>query len=189
MRHRRSNEDRRGYTLIELIMVIALLGLASSLVIPQMTGLGTLETQAAVRQLIADLSYAQSTAMANQEFRRVHFYDDGRGYCLIRVNEATFGDDFDPDTADYLDNDAESSGNLGLYIVDYLNDPRWKTISIELVDIDDGNNEISYDALGGTVASPGVPGTGGTIRITGDGETYELTVAPFTGKLTVARIP
>ena len=86
---------RRGYTLIELLVVIAVLGLAGAMVIPRMIGRGHLATQAAVQQLIADLSFAQSDGLAQQQMRRVYFYPDGRGYCLIRVDDTSFGDPFD----------------------------------------------------------------------------------------------
>ena len=85
----------RGYTLVELIMVVALLGLASAILIPHLKDLKKLEVQSAVRTIIADLSFAQSDALANQEYRRLHFYPDGRGYCLIRVEEADFFKVFD----------------------------------------------------------------------------------------------
>ena len=76
---------KRGYTLIELMVVIAVMGLAGAMIIPHMVGRGHLAVQAAVQQLIADLSFAQSDALARQEMRRVYFYPDGRGYALIRV--------------------------------------------------------------------------------------------------------
>ena len=50
----------RSYTLIELIMVLAVLALAAAILIPHMVGTDNLTTQAAVRLLIADLSFAQS---------------------------------------------------------------------------------------------------------------------------------
>ena len=67
----------RSYTLIELIMVMAVLALAAALLVPNIVGSDTMRAQAAVRLLIADLRFAQSDALANQEFRRVVFYRDG----------------------------------------------------------------------------------------------------------------
>ena len=51
----------------------------------------TLALQSAVRLLIADISFAQSDALAHQEYRRVHFYDDGRGWCVVRIAESDVG--------------------------------------------------------------------------------------------------
>ena len=69
----------RGYTLIELIFVVALLGLATAMLVPYLVNQNSMTVQAAVRRVIADLSFAQSDALAHQEYRRVHFYADGRG--------------------------------------------------------------------------------------------------------------
>ena len=197
---RARNRLRTGYTLVELIIVITLLGTAGALLVPHLVNLEALEAQAAVRTVIADLSFAQSDALANQEFRRVHFYEDGRGYCIIRVADADFFKAFDysdgapvADAPEYIIDPLGGDGLLERYIVNFVDDDRWKTVRFESVTIDgvtlapDGA-DITYDELGGTVSSPGVPGTGGTIVINADGERYEISIAPFTGKLSVQRL-
>jgi prepilin-type N-terminal cleavage/methylation domain-containing protein len=181
----------RAYTLIELLMVITILGIAATLLIPNMIGPGSMSAQAAARLLIADLSFAQSDALAHQEYRRVHFYADGTGYCIVRVAEADFADDFDPDTADYVHDPLGSAGQFSPYIVDFSTDDRFKGVSISEVVIDDDARDISYDALGGTVMEGGggiAPGIGGAITITSSQESYRIDVAPFTGKLTVTKL-
>ncbi len=180
---------RSGYTLIELLLVISLLGLAGSLLVPYMVGRSSLETQAAVRMIIVDLNFAQSDALANQEFRRVHFFADGSGYCIVRVTQGDFDEQFDPDTADYLYDPLGRAGIAHQYIVNFNEDRRFEGVSVGEVSIDGGNRYISYDQLGGTVRSGGsVPGTGGHIIVTSDEATYRINVSPFTGKLTVERI-
>ena len=87
---------RRGYTLIEVLIVVTILGLAASLLVPYLSSKGDFDTQSAVRTLIADISFAQSDALANQGFRSVYFYPDGTGWCLVRAGEDTLGDEFDP---------------------------------------------------------------------------------------------
>lgn len=180
-----------AYTLIELLIVIAVLGIAGALLIPHLAYKDSLASQAAVRLLISDLSFAQSDALANQEFRRVYFYDDGKRYCIVRVIDANFNDPFDPATADYIDDPLGVVGNFdGNYIVDFTTANRFESVSIALVDIDGGNRYVTYDALGGTVMGGGtVPGSGGQIRIQAGDNIYEIDIAPFVGKLTVTKIP
>ena len=178
-----------AYTLIELLIVIALLGIASTLLIPHMVGRDSLQVQAAVRHVIGDLSFAQSDALAHQEYRRVHFYDDGRGYCLVRVDQSELGQTFDPNAADYINDPMAKAGELGRYIVDFTNDKRFEGVSISSVDIDNGRRDLHYDPLGGTVMAGNVPGTGGTIVLSAADFDYEITIAPFTGKLTVRQLP
>lgn len=179
----------RGYTLAELIIVIAVLGLAGALLVPNMINHDVMRAEAAVRQLISDINFAQSDALAHQEYRRIYFYPDGSGYCIVRVSEGNFDDPFNAGTADYVEDPLSSAGNGGLYIIDYVSDDRWAGVSISDVDVDGGTNSfLTYDQLGGTVRSGLVPGTGGTVELShSDGATYELTVSPFTGKLSVQK--
>lgn len=182
---------RRAYTLLELLMVISILAIAATLLIPSMVGPGSMNAQAAARLLVADLSFAQSDALAHQEYRRVHFFEDGTGYCIVRVAESDFGDDFDPDTADYISDPMGPQGQYTPYIVDFSTDSRFKGVAFSDVEIDGENRDVSYDALGGTVMSSGGgigPGIGGTFTITSPKETYEITISPFTGKLKVTKL-
>ena len=69
-------DHRFGFTLIEILITVAILGVAGSLVIPYMSNLPSFETEAATREIVADLSYAQSDSMARQTKRRVLFEAD-----------------------------------------------------------------------------------------------------------------
>lgn len=179
---------RSGYTLLELILVIGLLGLAAALLVPHVVGLSKMETQSAVRRLISDISYAQSDALANQAYRRVQFLDDGRGYALLSIDEATFDLPFDEDTANYLEEPSGTYQPWGRYMVDYEVDERYNGISISEIETDGDANWITFDPLGGTVLTVGSPAGSSRIVITGTDESFELLVTPMTGKLTVQKI-
>jgi len=182
------NQRRRAYTLIELIIVIALLGLAGSMLVPQIVGRNSMVAQAAVRKIISDLSFAQSDALSHQEFRRVHFYDDGSGYCIVRVTDETFADDFDADTADYIIDPLSAGGDASSYIVSFLDDDRFEGVSVSAIAIDGGAAFVTYDQLGGTVMDGNAPGVGGSFVVSSDEASYKVNIAPFTGKLTVEKI-
>ena len=178
----------RSYTLSELIMVMTVLALAAALLIPHMVGIDSMTVQAAVRLLIADLSFAQSDALANQEFRRVVFYADGTGYCILivdRFDEVTPADLNDPGVNYVYD----PLGNMGRYIVDYTVGGRFEGVSITEATLDgtalSSRPQITYDQLGGTVQTDSSPGIGGSIVLTFKDSSYRITVSPFTGKLTV----
>ena len=76
MINRLSNSVRSAYTLGEMVIVLTILGIAATLLIPHLRDRGDTEIQAAARQLVADISWAQCDAVAGQGFRRLHFYDD-----------------------------------------------------------------------------------------------------------------
>ena len=179
---------RRGYTLVELLITVALLGLAAAVIVPQFTGTENMRVQAAVRQIIADLTFAQSDALAFQEFRRVHFFEDGSGYCIVRVDETDFADEFDPDAADYIVDPLASSDEGNLYIVDFTRDARFSGVVISDVALDDGWRSVVYDPIGGTIMSGNLPGSGGSITVEGANVRFRITVAPFTGKLSVTEL-
>ena len=86
---------------------------------------------------------------------------------------------------------------MGRYVINYAVDNRFEGVSIiNLVGqetIIDGTAltdrpELTYDQLGGTVAPDGTVGTGGSITLTYKGDSYMVTIAPFTGKLTVIEL-
>ncbi len=177
-----------GYTLIELLLVVGILGLASALLIPQLTNRDSMEVQGAVRQIIADLSFAQSDALAHQEYRRVHFYDDGSGYCIYRVTDADYYDPFDEDEVDFIFDPLADSDEQGFYIVRLGTTDRFEMVSVGAVTLDGGNTHITFDELGGTIGALGSPGTGGSITVIGGDFSYRIDVSAFTGKLTVTEL-
>ncbi len=182
---------RRSYTLIELIMVMAVLALAAAILVPNLVGRDSLTVQAAVRMIIGDVSFAQSDALARQKFRRIVFHTDGGGYCLMAVpneNYVTPANLNDP-TIQYL---IDPLGKGGQYIVRFESDGRFEGVSITSADIEGtalgDRPEITYDSLGGTVVSGGAPGVGGEIVVTFDDHSYRINFAPFTGKMTVTEL-
>lgn len=179
---------RRGYTLIEVLIVVAILGLAGALLVPYLSSKGDFDTQAAVRTLIADITYAQSDALANQGFRRVQFFQDGTGWCLVRVDEDDLAEPFDPASADYLYDPLAANSESGRYIVDLRESQKFSSVRIESVTLDGGKRALTFDELGGTIGSGGIPGTGGQIVLTSPQSSYQVDIAPVTGKVRVTRL-
>ena len=178
---------RRGYTLIELLITIAVMGLAAAIVVPQFSGTDSMRVQAAVRNIIADITFAQADALAHQEYRRVHFYDDGSGYAIVRVTNADYAAAWDDDTADYIFDPLATGASAGQYIVDLTADDRFEGVVITDVDIDNGGADIVFDPMGGSIMSGDVPGVGGSIDLEAGDNSYTISIAPFTAYLTVVK--
>lgn len=165
---------RRGYTLVEMLIVVLLLGIASAMVIPQIAGSQSLRVQAVVRSMVADITAAQSEAMARQQGRVVLFSVAGNSYSIFQVRNGTF----DP-VADLLQTvQLRPDGTSGLV-------GRIESVSI------DGGNTLTFDELGGPVTAPGsqTASQGGSVRVSGPGGAlFDIRVEPFTGRVIVQRL-
>lgn len=170
---------RRGFTLIEVLMVITVLGIAGAMVIPSMGQTGVLRVQSAVRTVVSDITFAQSDALAFQQRRAIIFDADTDSYILLEVH----GSVLDPDADALYDPDGPDKR----YVVT-LNSAEWGDAQIESANFD-GDNVLIFDEQGGTVQNPDgdTPSSGGTIEISGSGSVFEIAVEAFTGRVTVTR--
>lgn len=181
----------RGFTLIELLVTVVVLGIAGALVIPSMTQTSTLRVQAAVRTVIADITFVQADAIAFQARRAIWFgmvpvrsngtwtYVEGNGYTVAEVT----GPQLDLSTAAMLDPD-DNRRPLGRN----FSDGRFGGATIESPSFD-GAGLLIFDELGGPVRelSGDEAGSGGTVNIASPVATYTVNIAPITGRVTVTR--
>ena len=62
-----------AFTMIEILVVVVILGIASAIIVPQMSSRNDLDAAAAARAVMADLLYAQNRAIAMQKTQYVSF--------------------------------------------------------------------------------------------------------------------
>ena len=67
----------RGFTLIEMLVVVVILGIAAAVVLPQVGAASGIKLSAAARTLMSDLLYAQNRAISTQQ--RHYFRVSGLG--------------------------------------------------------------------------------------------------------------
>ena len=152
---------RGGFTLVDVLVVVVIMGIAAAVVVPQMLDTGTLTIQGAARRLVSDLLIAQNESIARALRYRVDFDLDNNSYRIYAI------------TGEAL----EVAGVGGDYIVDFDEDSRWEGITIVEASLG-GDAIISYDELG-------TPSSGGFIDMTTGDVTYRISIAPFTGRVTV----
>ncbi|MEM8836150.1 MAG: prepilin-type N-terminal cleavage/methylation domain-containing protein [Planctomycetota bacterium] len=190
---RRLGPPRNGFTLVEMLITVAILGLAGALVIPSMSQTDALRIQAGVRQTVADITYVQGDAMAFQQRRAIWFgrvpqlnddtgvweFVEGDGYTVADVRGPAL--DLATDSMFDLSDPTRPMG------VDF-SEGRYGGAVLGNIDFNE-TDLLIFDELGGPVAELDGPdpGNGGAVEISNGDVTFEIAVAPFTGRVIVTR--
>lgn len=170
--HARRGPISRAYTLIEVLVVITVLGIAAATVVPAMSGSGVLRVQAGVRTIVSDITAAQSDALAFQTGRAIVFYPSQNLYKVVEVRGTTI----DP-VSDLISQTKLGTSEFGFASID----------SATLAG--DDTRTLIFDEMGSPVTAPGgsTPAGNGTIKIQGSGQIFTLTVEGYTGRVSVKR--
>jgi prepilin-type N-terminal cleavage/methylation domain-containing protein len=162
----------RAFTLVEILVVIIILGIASAVIIPQIGSRDDLKASAAARVVMADLVYAQNRAISQQRPQYVSFsaqqylLSESTGLAAIThpVTKNPYTITFNADNAT-VDDASLSSWSIG------------------------GANVLGFDELGAPFKFDGVSTTtlGAAAQIVVQAGDKQLTiqVEPFTGETTV----
>jgi len=153
-------DPQSGFTLIELIMVIAALLIIAAIVAPRITGVTGTKVNGTARKIAADIRYAQQLAISTQTNHGVIFYNSSDTYSIYRGTTSTIITD---------------SFTGGAYTVQ-LNTGNYEGVTL------DGDYQVEFDALG----SP-VTGGGGSVTISAGGSApvRTISVAANTGKVSI----
>ena len=160
----------RAYTLIEMLIVVVILGIAAAILIPSMQSMGVLRVQAAVRTIVADITEAQSDALAEQKGRAMVFHPSQNRYSIVEINGSTIDE-----TLDTVRSTTIKGGDFG-------------DSTIASADFNGGSTLI-FDEMGAPVTTPGgnTPAPNGVIKVTGSEQAFTITVEAYTGRITVKR--
>lgn len=164
----RSRIFKPGFTLVEILVVLVIIGLASAIVVPQMMVAGEMALQGATRLVIADLLYAQNEAVMQQQSRHVVFDPANNQYWI-------------EDDAGQVLATTWHLGSGGEARVDLSKTKRFGGAQILKADFS-GKQRVTFDSLG-------APSSGGTVELIFDDHVYVITVAAFTGRVTVEADP
>ena len=86
---------RAGFTLVEILAVVVILGIASAIIVPQMSTRDDMRAKAAARTLVADLIYCQNLAISSGHPVYLRFDVADSSYRMISsptsANTATWG--------------------------------------------------------------------------------------------------
>ena len=155
----------RGFTLVELLIVIAIITIAALTAIPMMSSAASVQIRSAANMLTADLEYAKSMAISR-----------GQNFSVV----------FDKDTEKYWIED--QNGNViahpvkkGFdYVVDFQNDSRLN--KVDIVDADfDTTSKVKFDYLGSPYNGSSTALNNGVISLQAGGTNTTVRVEAVTG--------
>ena len=162
-----------GFTFIELLIVMVILGIAAAIAVPMMSSAASMQIRAAGTMVAADLEYAKSMAISR-----------GQQYLVV----------FDAANETYEIQD--SGGNVishpvkkGFsYEVDFANDGRLDRVDIVSANFD-GETTIGFDYLGSPYSVVGGTSSdlnSGTITLQAGSVTKTVSIEAVTGFITVS---
>jgi prepilin-type N-terminal cleavage/methylation domain-containing protein len=151
-----------GFTMIEIVIVIVVIGIAALLAIPMMSSASSLQIRSAANMLAADLEYAKSMAISRGQNYSVEFDKDADSYKIV-------GPDGNP-----IDHPVKTGFK---YVVSFQNESRLSRVDITSATF--GTDQtVVFDCLGS-------PDSGGSVVLQADGTTKTVTVEPVTGFISI----
>ena len=167
-----------AFTLIEILIVLAIMGISMAIVVPMIGDRSSLKVAAAARKVIADLNYIQNMAIATQKSHFIRFDDSGYDLAwreTTTVTQLTHPINKTPFVVGFGSSATDAS------LVD---------VSIESADIG-GKKTLAFDAFGGpqsydantdTLTDLSSPAT---IKIECGESSMTIQIQPFTGEISV----
>jgi len=157
---------RKGFTLIEVVMVLVIVGILAALAIPRFDSFYSIKLDGSMKKVVSDIRYAQLTAVSRHGNCRIVFGPASDTY--IAEEQLTLGGPWsgikDPFT----------KANLTM---NFRTDPQYKGIDIVNANFN-SSNILQFDWQG-------VPQAGGTATFNCQGNIRVVTVAQNTGRVRV----
>jgi prepilin-type N-terminal cleavage/methylation domain-containing protein len=177
-RTRTTTTTTSAFTLIEILLVVAILGTAAAIILPQIGARDDLRAQSMARSIMADLAFVQSRAVSTQ---RKHFVRFDVANNTYEVLDAISG------TEHLIDHPVDHipfKVTLGPARKDSMRDVQFDAVSF------DGRPVLYFDELGTPHSyDPATQATSamaaGSVRLKSHAFTITFTVEPYSGELKV----
>jgi len=155
----RMEGGRSAFTLIEIMIVIVIIGIAAAMAIPTISSAGSFQIRSAANLVAADLEYAKSMAISRGRPYKVVFSTTTESYQIQDPNGAVVTPPGRKNTTQF--------GPAG-----QLNDVAIASVSFN------GAQTVTFDYLGS-------PDNGGSVGLQASGITKTVTVTPVTGFISI----
>ncbi len=158
-----------GFTMIEILVVVVIIGIAAMLVVPMMSAAASMQIRSAAKMIAADLEYAKSMAISRQKIYAVVFDDSAESYQIEDPNGII----------------AHPVRKGFQYVVNFSNDSRLDKVDIANVDFD-STSKVKFDYLGSPKNGSGTDLNSGVITLQAGGTSITINVEPVTGFISIS---
>jgi len=168
---------QHGFTLIEILVVVVILGIASAVILPSISSRDDLKVAAAARIVMSDLIYAQNRAITTQQLCYIQFDKTAGKYTLLSGISPAVTLEHPINHTDYVEKfgTAGSPGMAGITLTDASFDGKLTLAFDEL------GSPLAYDPVSATTAVL----SSGTITLTCGSESLSISVEPYTGEISI----
>jgi prepilin-type N-terminal cleavage/methylation domain-containing protein len=171
---------RGAFTLVEILVVVIIIGIAGAIIVPQLGSRDDMKASSAARMLMADLIYAQNTAITQQSNQYVRFDVTNNNYAVLDsgMNVLTH-----PVTHNSYRVTFGPGGTQGL--------GDCKLASADFVGTNPANHyvTIGFDELGTPLAwpdaDPAQTMSSGNVVVQSGTYQLKIKIEPYTGQITV----
>ncbi|MFK7863363.1 MAG: Tfp pilus assembly protein FimT/FimU [Pseudohongiellaceae bacterium] len=161
-----AKQDQAGFTLLEILLVLTVIGMASVLVVPNLSNLDSRSFDAQQRQAISLLNYARRIAVVNSQPAAAVFV-------------ITSANDEFTSTSDQEDATAELDQLGALEPVG-----KWRSDGLQIRFRDSTEREVEIEEQVTVIFYPEGGSTGGTLFVSLDDREVAIEIDPFTGRIT-----
>ena len=166
---------RNAFTLIEILSVVIIIGIASAIILPQISARDDLRCAAAARSLMADLLYAQNRSIALQQMHYVQFNKAAGTWQIMAQNSNAPGAVITHPVNGTPYIVTVGTGNLSKVSINSVSFDSQTTLAFDAMGV-----PYSYNAVTGTAAL-----NAGSVVFKAGVNTISVTVAPFSGEIKV----
>lgn len=160
-----------GFTIIEILIVVVLIGIMAMMAIPTMSSAGSIQIRAAANMIAADLEYAKSMAISRGQNYSVVFDENAESYSIKKDDSV-------------IPHPVKKGFD---YIINFRSDSRLNRVDIVDADFDaDPSQTITFDYLGSPYSGSGPsPLNSGIITLEAGGITKRVRIEPVTGYISI----
>lgn len=151
-------ERSRGFTLLEILLVLTIIGMASVLVVPNLTGIESRTFNVQLRQANSLLNYARRIAVVSGRVSTVSLYASGE-----------------------QDDESEQADETPAALANIVGE--WEATGIELRFRDSTDREVEVEERIDISFYPEGGSSGGTLLFTEDERQALIVIDPFTGRI------